>query len=51
MTANEKSILRSNIFKWLSRLFLIIIAMIMIYPLICETQKQVWIASFRWMTI
>ena len=34
MTANEKSILRSNIFKWLSRLFLIIIAMIMIYPLI-----------------
>ena len=34
MTANEKSILRARILKWLTRIFLIIIAVIMLFPLV-----------------
>ena len=34
MTANEKSILRARILKWLNRSFLIIIAVIMLFPLV-----------------
>lgn len=34
MTNNQKSILRMQIFKWLTRLFLIIVTAIMLFPLI-----------------
>ena len=34
MTSNQKSILRMKIFKWGTRILLIIIAIIMLFPLI-----------------
>ena len=34
MTANEKSILRARIIKWITRVFLILVAIVMMFPLV-----------------
>ena len=33
MTQNEKSKIRAKVIKWVTRLFLILVAIIMLYPL------------------
>ena len=34
MTINEKSILRAQIIKWITRVFLILVAIVMMFPLV-----------------